>query len=112
MSVAMQASYPPVIVGPGVRPASFARDGRKICVCVLVPRKSLTFAAVYDLLHIARTGGTRNAMIRIRPLTPDRWPAFEALFGRSGASNGCWCATRARSRLEAAHRSTPPSAAG
>src|SRR6266700_1605958 len=25
------------------------------------------------------------------PLTPDRWPAFEDLFGRVGASNGCWC---------------------
>lgn len=27
----------------------------------------------------------------IRPLTPELWPAFEALFGRAGASNGCWC---------------------
>lgn len=27
----------------------------------------------------------------IRPLTPDLWPALEDLFGRSGASNGCWC---------------------
>ncbi|HEX9338742.1 MAG TPA: GNAT family N-acetyltransferase [Pseudonocardiaceae bacterium] len=27
----------------------------------------------------------------VRPLTPDRWPAFEDLFGRAGASNGCWC---------------------
>jgi GNAT superfamily N-acetyltransferase len=27
----------------------------------------------------------------IRPLTPDLWPAFEDLFGRGGASNGCWC---------------------
>ena len=26
-----------------------------------------------------------------RPLTPDLWPAFEDLFGKSGASNGCWC---------------------
>jgi len=27
----------------------------------------------------------------IRPLTPDLWPALEDLFGRGGASNGCWC---------------------
>jgi GNAT superfamily N-acetyltransferase len=27
----------------------------------------------------------------IRPLTPDLWPALEDLFGKRGASNGCWC---------------------
>jgi GNAT superfamily N-acetyltransferase len=27
----------------------------------------------------------------IRPLTSAEWPALEDLFGRSGASNGCWC---------------------
>ena len=27
----------------------------------------------------------------IRPLTPDLWPALEALFGPNGACNGCWC---------------------
>jgi GNAT superfamily N-acetyltransferase len=27
----------------------------------------------------------------IRPLTAARWPALEDLFGRAGASNGCWC---------------------
>lgn len=27
----------------------------------------------------------------IRPFTPDLWPAFEDLFGKAGASNGCWC---------------------
>jgi GNAT superfamily N-acetyltransferase len=27
----------------------------------------------------------------VRPLTPELWPALEDLFGRSGASNGCWC---------------------
>jgi GNAT superfamily N-acetyltransferase len=25
------------------------------------------------------------------PVTADRWPALEDLFGRAGASNGCWC---------------------
>src|SRR5215469_12268976 len=27
----------------------------------------------------------------ILPLTPDLWPALEDLFGKKGASNGCWC---------------------
>jgi predicted GNAT family acetyltransferase len=27
----------------------------------------------------------------IMPLTPELWPAFEALFGKSGACYGCWC---------------------
>jgi GNAT superfamily N-acetyltransferase len=25
------------------------------------------------------------------PLTPDRWPDFETLFGERGACGGCWC---------------------
>jgi ribosomal protein S18 acetylase RimI-like enzyme len=28
---------------------------------------------------------------RIEPLTPERWPDLEALFGKGGASYGCWC---------------------
>jgi GNAT superfamily N-acetyltransferase len=31
------------------------------------------------------------ADLTVRPLTPDLWPALEGLFGRGGASNGCWC---------------------
>lgn len=27
----------------------------------------------------------------IVPLTPELWPAFEALFGKQGACYGCWC---------------------
>ena len=27
----------------------------------------------------------------VMPVTAARWPALEDLFGRSGASNGCWC---------------------
>ena len=27
----------------------------------------------------------------ISPLTIERWPALEELFGGAGASNGCWC---------------------
>ena len=29
--------------------------------------------------------------LTISPLVPERWPALEDLFGRAGASNGCWC---------------------
>lgn len=29
--------------------------------------------------------------IAIHPLTPDRWPAFEALMGPKGGVGGCWC---------------------
>ncbi|MET1232433.1 MAG: GNAT family N-acetyltransferase [Candidatus Limnocylindrales bacterium] len=29
--------------------------------------------------------------LRIEPLTPQRWADLEALFGKSGASYGCWC---------------------
>lgn len=29
--------------------------------------------------------------MNIQPLTPDRWPAFEALFRRGGPQNMCWC---------------------
>jgi GNAT superfamily N-acetyltransferase len=29
--------------------------------------------------------------LRVRPLTPDLWPALEDLFGEIGAVGGCWC---------------------
>jgi len=29
--------------------------------------------------------------LRIRPLTPELWPALEDLFGPRGAVGGCWC---------------------
>ena len=41
-----------------------------------------------------RTLGARcsdGLRLTIRPLTPDLWPALEDLFGKGGASNGCWC---------------------
>src|SRR5262245_31225883 len=37
---------------------------------------------------------TRNVgatKFTILPLTPNLWPALEDLFGKWGASNGCWC---------------------
>ena len=29
--------------------------------------------------------------LKVRPLTPDLWPALEDLFGKEGAYHGCWC---------------------
>jgi GNAT superfamily N-acetyltransferase len=29
--------------------------------------------------------------LKIRPLTPELWPALTDLFGEKGACNGCWC---------------------
>lgn len=40
----------------------------------------------------------------ILPLTPDLWPALEDLFGKPGASNGCWCMYW---RLGGAYREAP-----
>jgi GNAT superfamily N-acetyltransferase len=31
------------------------------------------------------------AGLSVRPLSAGAWPALENLFGRGGASNGCWC---------------------
>ena len=42
--------------------------------------------------------------LTIRPLTPDRWPALEDLFGANGACNGCWCMYW---RIGAAYRTRP-----
>src|SRR3984893_4387974 len=46
-------------------------------------------------------GGTKFTIL---PLTPDLWPALDDLFGKSGASNGCWCMYW---RLGGAYRETP-----
>ncbi|MDR2983730.1 MAG: GNAT family N-acetyltransferase [Nocardiopsaceae bacterium] len=32
-----------------------------------------------------------EAEFTVEPVTAERWLALEDLFGRSGASNGCWC---------------------
>ena len=42
--------------------------------------------------------------LTIRPLTPDLWPAFEDLFGKNGASYGCWCMY---GRIGSAYRRRP-----
>jgi GNAT superfamily N-acetyltransferase len=35
--------------------------------------------------------GPEDEAWRFRPLTPDRWSDFEHLFGKRGATGGCWC---------------------
>lgn len=35
---------------------------------------------------------TATSDLDVRPLTDDRWPDLEALFGPQGAFSGCWCA--------------------
>ena len=37
--------------------------------------------------------GTHGELLGLEflPLTPERWPDFEALFGERGAYGGCWC---------------------
>lgn len=34
---------------------------------------------------------TTNLDLTFHPLTPERWPDLEALFGPRGATGGCWC---------------------
>ncbi|MSQ96308.1 MAG: GNAT family N-acetyltransferase [Gemmataceae bacterium] len=40
------------------------------------------------------------AVLKCRPLTPDRWDDFETLFGARGACGGCWCMLWRLSRKE------------
>ena len=42
-------------------------------------------------LHQPRAKRSRFMKLRIESLTPKLWPAFEDLFGKKGACNGCWC---------------------
>src|ERR1700730_15106198 len=39
-------------------------------------------------VNMSKKGGVKLA---IRPVTPDLWLALADLFGKWGASNGCWC---------------------
>jgi GNAT superfamily N-acetyltransferase len=34
---------------------------------------------------------TTRGPLSVRPLTPERWPDLERLFGARGACGGCWC---------------------
>jgi len=42
----------------------------------------------------------RKLSLTFHPLTPDRWDAFETLFGVRGACGGCWCMVWRCSRPE------------
>ena len=48
----------------------------------------------------ARSRSTVAARVIVHPLTPDRWPDLEALFGPKGAYGGCWCMFFRRPRSE------------
>lgn len=37
---------------------------------------------------------------KIRPVTPERWKDFAALFGKKGACGGCWCMFWRQTRAE------------
>src|SRR5262245_42977412 len=45
----------------------------------------------------------KKSPVVFHPLTPERWPAFEKLFGERGACGGCWCAYWRRPRSEFNH---------
>jgi GNAT superfamily N-acetyltransferase len=36
-------------------------------------------------------GRRATAGLEFEPLTPERWPDFEDLFGKQGGCGGCWC---------------------
>jgi GNAT superfamily N-acetyltransferase len=38
--------------------------------------------------------------LTLHPLTPERWPDLEKLFGERGACGGCWCMTWRLSRAD------------
>lgn len=47
-----------------------------------------------------RRAEARGAPLRFAPLTPERWPDLERLFGPNGACGGCWCMWWKRTREE------------
>src|SRR5437899_2356952 len=49
--------------------------------------------------EIKQMAGSRPK-ITFRPLTPERWPDLEKLFGERGACGGCWCMTWRLPRAE------------
>jgi GNAT superfamily N-acetyltransferase len=42
----------------------------------------------------------KDLQVNHSPLTPERWPDFEKLFGPRGACGGCWCMFWRRARKE------------
>lgn len=38
-----------------------------------------------------QSNDSHHPSLTVHPLTPERWPDLEALFGPRGATGGCWC---------------------
>ena len=38
-----------------------------------------------------KTKQAKSIKLEFHPVTPERWPDFESLFGEKGACGGCWC---------------------
>lgn len=53
----------------------------------------------------ARAASSQN--LEFHPLTPDRWPDLEALFGPRGAVGGCWCMWWRLTRSEFSKKAGP-----
>jgi GNAT superfamily N-acetyltransferase len=49
---------------------------------------SVPLSATSDIIPSLRVDSPH---LDLRELTPDLWPALEALFGQNGACGGCWC---------------------
>src|SRR5262249_11334986 len=58
-------------------------------------RRSLKTASKRGAKFMART-----SKLDFFPLTPERWPDLEKLFGTRGACGGCWCMTWRLKRRE------------
>jgi GNAT superfamily N-acetyltransferase len=55
-------------------------------------------------MSIPRSDAAAPPGMEFHPLTADRWPDFERLFGDHGAYGGCWCMWWRETRAEFARR--------
>ena len=46
---------------------------------------------ILDWGKIMKTKQAKSIKLEFHPVTPERWPDFESLFGEKGACGGCWC---------------------
>jgi GNAT superfamily N-acetyltransferase len=51
-----------------------------------------------------KRNASRKFKLTFQPLTPDRWPDLERLFGERGACGGCWCMWWRMTRAQFNHR--------
>ena len=70
-------------------------DGKGVAVektRQLIPEaKFTTSAELVDVLVKATNDPNPSPSLAFHPLTPERWPDLELLFGPRGACGGCWC---------------------